>query len=141
VFRIVRETGDFGKKRRYVTFVKQVPWRPNSLCKFSKVFKALKLVDGTTGKLPPLLKNHPAIYVDSNGKWCVKKEWLEKRRIGLWSIPQLSEALSNEGVLSSRNGNVERCRDSFPPLIEKLLEEFTFYYPTFLIDSVDVSNI
>lgn len=141
VFRIISDTGNENNKRHFVTFVKQVPWKPSSIERFSFMFTTLKAADGTHGKLPPVLQNHPAMYIDNLGKWRVKKEWLEKKRIGLWSIPQLSEAVRNTGVLRSRNGRVERCHDSFPQLIATLLEEFTFYDPTFLENSVDVSTI
>ena len=38
-------------------------------------------------------------------------------------------AMDFDGIMCSRNGNVERCRPAFTSFIEFLLSELNFYYP------------
>ena len=56
-------------------------------------------------------------------------DYMEKKMLGLWSIPQLQNAVEHYGVLVRRNGRVERCRRHFVTIVELVLSEFAFLYP------------
>lgn len=59
----------------------------------------------------------------------IKKEFMEKKMLGLWSIPHLRHAVEFNGIMSKRGGKYERCRPSFTTTIELVLSEFSFYEP------------
>jgi hypothetical protein len=66
----------------------------------------------------------------------VDKDFVEKQEIALWSVPQMQRAARSNGVLTTRNGNVERCRSSFTRQITALIAEMSFYEPSILDERV-----
>jgi hypothetical protein len=66
----------------------------------------------------------------------VDKDYVEKQEIALWSVPQMQRATRSNGVLTTRNGNVERCRSTFTKQIVAVLAELSFYEPSILDERV-----
>jgi hypothetical protein len=65
----------------------------------------------------------------------VNKDYLEKKMLGLWSIPQLQHAVESNGVMSRREGRVERCRPGFASTAELVLSELAFHQPEAMQES------
>ena len=131
------------KPRSYVTFVKQVPWDPHGLYRFRQSRDMLMNASLHYGgdRWDAMLSNHPGVREvttsPSGGKTIqVRKDFLEKKSIGLWSVPQLQHAVEFDGVMSSRNGRVERCRPMFTGFLELLLSELSFYCPETVQETV-----
>lgn len=112
----------------YVTYVRQLPWDPLAISRFEACREMLR----TPERLP--LGSHPAIFHGPNRSVHVVSDFMEKKILGLWSIPQLQNAVEHYGVLVRRNGRVERCRRTFVTIIELVLSEFAFLYPDALAE-------
>jgi hypothetical protein len=72
----------------------------------------------------------------SPAHFVVDKDFMEKQEIALWSVPQMQRATRSNGVLTTRNGNMERCRSSFTRQIAAVLAEMSFYEPSILDERV-----
>lgn len=107
------------KHRRFVMFVKQIPWDPEVVHRFSECRNTL-----TRPSCTPT-SSHPAI--DASG--CVKRTFLEKKMLSLWSVPQLRHAVEYKGVMIGSNGYAEHCRDSFRESLKIVLDELEFIIP------------
>lgn len=122
-----------GVRRCYITFVKQIPWDTKMVPRFNKCRMLIMNVAMHYGSVSwlELLSGHPAVSVPRHPGVAVqiRKPFLEKKSIGLWSIPQFQHALEFDGIMLSRNGHVERCRPAFTSFIEMLLGELNFYAP------------
>jgi hypothetical protein len=68
-------------------------------------------------------------------KLIVNKDYFEKQDIALWSVPQLQRACRSNGVLTTRNGRVERCRTSFIKQMCAVMSELAFHAPSMLDES------
>lgn len=68
-------------------------------------------------------------------KLIVNKDFFEKQDIALWSVPQLQRACRSNGVLTTRNGRVERCRTSFIKQMCAVMSELAFHAPSMLDES------
>ena len=111
-------------QRKFVVFVKQIPWDPASASRFAECRSAL-----TRPRQPgDPIGNHPAIRISES----VRKEYLEKRMLSFWSVPQLRYAVNHNGVMTHRGGYVEHCRKSFIESLEIVLSEMTFAMPGML---------
>ena len=66
----------------------------------------------------------------------VDKDYVEKQEIALWSVPQMQRATRSNGVLTTRNGNVERCRTTFTKQIVAVLAELSFHEPSIFDERV-----
>jgi len=125
--------------RCYMTFVKQIPWDTHMMYRFNMCRTMIMNVSLHYGSenWAELLINHPGIITGTNVLTCrIRKPFLEKKSIALWSVPQLQHATDFDGIMCSRNGNVERCRPAFTSFIEFLLSELNFYYP----ESIDETS-
>ena len=114
------------KTRKFVTFVKQIPWDAEAPHRFSMYRAALtrpRRLEPTPGID---LTHHPAL---THMSTTVKKEFLEKKVISMWSVPQLRRAVEHEGVMTHRGGYVEQCRPRFLERLEIILEQLAFILP------------
>ena len=59
----------------------------------------------------------------------IKDDFMEKVKLGFWSIPQLQRAVESNGVFFKRDGKLEKCRSSFRSVIEVVLSELSFVLP------------
>jgi len=64
------------------------------------------------------------------GPLVVDKDYFEKQALGLWSLPQVFRASRYGGVLTTRNGVVERCRPAFIKHLTGVLAELETYFPS-----------
>ena len=134
-FQFTLELGIVDDVRRcYMTFVKQIPWDTHMMYRFNMCRNMIMNVSlhYASPNWTELLTNHPAIILapNNNALTCkIRKPFLEKKSIALWSVPQLQHAMDFDGIMCSRNGNVERCRPAFTSFIEFLLSELNFYNP------------
>ena len=121
-------------KRCYVTFVKQIPWDTHMMYRFNVCRNMITNIQTHygTAKWTELLLAHPAIVespVSTPFNCKIKRSFLEKKKLALWSVPQLQHAVEFNGIMCCRNGNVEQCRPAFTNFIEVLLSELSFYNP------------
>ena len=103
--------------RKFVSFVKEIPWDPGVISRFSLLRK--KLTSPCSSLCHPNHPNHPS--QDEQGN--VRTEYLEKKVLGMWSLPQIQFAARNKGYITTRNGYEERCRVSFTNTLEIVLKE------------------
>lgn len=172
MFQFMLGFGNELKPRSYITFVKQIPWDPQAIQRFSQCREMLMnasshyggdrwknmlsshpgireitttthtsslsagrsrsttCLAGTQSEQQPLQALRPLQHQPQEGRVIqVRKDFLEKKSIALWSVPQLRHAVEFEGVISCRNGRVERCRPMFTEFLELLLSELNFYDP------------
>ena len=88
----------------------------------------------TGGEAAAPAKEDPSL--PSGGyKLIVNKDYFEKQDIALWSVPQLQRACRSNGVLTTRNGRVERCRTSFIKQMCAVMSELAFHAPSMLDES------
>lgn len=101
--------------RRFVVFVKQIPWDPMAASRFADYRSALtRPVEVDQGyQIFP----HPAC----NSSGYIPKEYLEKKSLSLWSLAQLRYAVDHEGVLRCRSSHTEQCRENFVKSVELIL--------------------
>jgi hypothetical protein len=114
-----------GPVSNYVTFVRQLTWDPAAIGRFESCRHRLRLCE--QGVSSP--KMHPAVQWAPTRGVHVLPDFMEKNALGLWSIPQLQNAVEHYGILVRRNGRVERCRRNFMNTLELVLSEFAFLYP------------
>lgn len=128
-------TGDDGV-RNYVTFVKQIPWDPDAMQRFDMCREVLvnPVLFAESPLWATLLRNNPGVLCDTISPPQVKRDYLEKKMLGLWSIPQLQHAIDTNGVLSRKDGKVERCRQTFTGTVELVLSELAFHNPEYTQD-------
>ncbi|MCH9716667.1 MAG: hypothetical protein K0U52_06220 [Gammaproteobacteria bacterium] len=133
----------FGTEDRplsYVTFVKQIPWDPRCMHRFSQCRNMLLNASNYYGghAWRTMLGAHPAIreIITAKGDKTVqvRKDYMEKKSIGFFSVPQLQHAVENDGVLQSKNARVEQCRSMFTEVLEMFLSELCFHDPNILND-------
>ena len=77
---------------------------------------------------------------ERGGEFKVKDDCMEKKCLGLWSIPQLQKAVETNGFLFKNNRQVEQCKSSFTSIIELVLSELAFVRPE-IIDETSYNNI
>lgn len=106
-------------KRRFVVFVKQIPWDPVAVSRFSD-FRAALTRPVECGQGKPVF-HHPAC----NTSGYIPKQYLEKKSLGIWSLAQLQYAVGHGAVLKHRAHHDERCRESFLASVELILRKFT----------------
>jgi 8-oxo-dGTP pyrophosphatase MutT (NUDIX family) len=110
------------KHRKFVMFVKQIPWDPDATYRFSRYRAALTCPrDMCTLDVDA----HPAVTEFGS----VRKEFIEKKILSLWSVPQLRRAVNNNGVMVHRGGRVEHCRETFLQGLDIILNELEFVGP------------
>ena len=66
----------------------------------------------------------------ATGPLVVDKDYFEKQALALWSLPQVFRAARYGGVLSTRNGVVERCRPAFIKHLTGILAELEKHFPS-----------
>jgi hypothetical protein len=110
------------KHRKFVMFVKQIPWDPEATFRFSMYRSALTC---PRGMYDIDVDSHPATTEFGS----VRKEFIEKKIISLWSVPQLRGAVHKNGVMMHRGGRVEHCRDTFLQGLDIILNEMEFVVP------------
>ncbi len=100
LFRIVMWTEVAGHKRLFVTYVKQIPWSPHAMNEFQETHQYLSKLQSRLQHSPHTNLNevrsvfpHPAIVQSSLGAH-VSSDFLEKKSIRMWSIPQLRDAIN-----------------------------------------------
>lgn len=120
--------------RSYVTFVKQIPWDPQAIVRFEECRDMLMnpTVHFGSPRWIELINTNPGIKqvrnaVDNVVSVQVKRDFLEKRFLRLWSIPQLRHAIDHNGILARRDGKTERCRAGFCNTLELVLSELAFF--------------
>lgn len=149
-FQIKVMFGDASNPRHHVTFIKQLPWDPSAIARFDEC-RTMLLQPGPhfhTPKWRELVDENPCIIADQHwqvpykrkhkstiGNIKINDACLEKKNIGLWSIPQLQKAVENAGVLLKRDGRIERCRSNFTQIIELVISELTFSYPHLIAEN------
>lgn len=100
LFRIIMWTETATAKRLFVTYVKQIPWSPHAMNDFHSTHQYLTKLQSRLQHSPQANLNevrsvfpHPAIVQTSEGAH-VSSDYLEKKAIRMWSIPQLREAIN-----------------------------------------------
>jgi hypothetical protein len=111
------------KYRKFVMFVKQIPWDPECTVRFSE-YRSL-LTRPRDLDTPSPIDSHPAIA----GRTSIKKEYLEKKMLAFFSVTQLRYAVDHDGVILNRNGYVEHCRKNFVESLDIVFSEFSFIVP------------
>lgn len=110
------------QQKKFVVFVKQIPWDPEAVDRFSAYRLALTRPPGVHAGVD--VSGHPAL----RGR-CARREHLEKKMLSLWSVPQMRHAVHHKGVMTHRGGYVEHCRDGFRDTMELVLNELGFVLP------------
>jgi len=113
--------------RKFVIFVKQIPWDPAVVSRFSTYRSSLTCPQFTISAGD----THPGL---RPGSRVMRKEFLEKKTLGLWSVPQLRKAVDRGGTMTYRNGYVEHCRPSFVESLGIVLSELEFHEPGMMHD-------
>lgn len=111
-------------QRKFVVFVKQIPWDPAAVDRFRAYRLALTGPPGAASAEALDVAGHPALRGQR-----VRKEYLEKKMLSLWSVPQLRNAVNHRGVMTHRGGYVEHCKDGFRDTMELVLSELGFILP------------
>jgi len=105
--------------RRFVVFVKQIPWDPVVVSRFSDYRSALtRPVEVDQGY--QIFPHHAC-----NSSGYIPKEYLEKKSLSLWSLVQLRYAVDHDGILRRRANYNEQCRENFVTSLELILSYFT----------------
>lgn len=96
----------------YVTYVKQVPWRPSAMDMFRTVYR--RACDGLLG----------AQHVAAGPNGDVDDAYLEKVQIRLWSVPQLQRMIASTQRMKRayKGSRKERLRWGFHMRLKKILE-------------------
>lgn len=134
-FQLVFSLGEAENARNYVTFVRQIPWDPRALDRFTECRDMLLNPASYYGtpQWQQLVEPNPGIKVTAASEQevslTINRDYLEKKVLGLWSIPQLQHAVEYNGIMSRREGRVERCRVGFTSTAELVLSELAFYQP------------
>jgi 8-oxo-dGTP pyrophosphatase MutT (NUDIX family) len=120
--------------RKFVIFVKQIPWDPEVISRFSTYRSCLTcprfiVPSGWEERVA----THPGLHPGEDPR-VIRKEFLEKKMLGLWSVPQLRKAVDHGGTMTYRNGYVEHCRPSFVESLEIILSELAFHEPGVMDD-------
>ena len=105
-----------GEKRLFVTYVKQVPWTPSAFHSFQEAHQYLHKLrsQAAAGALPCMEEvlsvfAHPSI--STSPHVTISKDFLEKKSIRMWSIPQLRAAIELQLLREEREK--ERKKKSF----------------------------
>ena len=114
--------------RKFVLFVKQIPWDPVVVTRFSTYRTTLM----HHGEDDTTWHNHPAVHRSVTGIPILRREFMEKKVLGLWSVPQLRRAVDHNGMMTRRSGCVEHCRRSFVKTLEIIFSELAFQEPDIL---------
>ena len=136
-FKITIGFGTIDKHKNYIIFMKQIPWDPRCTYRFETCRNMLlnPMLYLNTPKWNELIEKNKALKkitdITGNVHFIVNKDFLEKKKLNYFSIPQLQFAIENHGILTRRNGVIERCRSSFVQVIELVLSELMFADPTY----------
>lgn len=110
----------------YRTYVKQVPWQPESFQRFGLLIN--ELVNLKHGKdVSMATYNHPAVYniTEDRSQIKVKDAYLEKQQLGYWSIPQLRSALQKpKRLIHIRHGRKQMLRETFSKRLGFVMNQF-----------------
>lgn len=154
IFQITMWT-EFDKKKRYfVTFVKQIPWSPEATYAFSETSTILNRlrnqmqcnpirteIDHQCSKIQhPSISSH--LTLGGNTHYKINRDFLEKKAIRMWSIPQLRYAIDQQLRREHKRGKppvipaggmdiqkVDRFRSCFIPMMVAVLRELPYYEP------------
>lgn len=165
-----------GEKRMFVTYVKQVPWSPDAYNSFQEAHQYLhKLRSQASAQTlrgvrevcsvfphPSIVQRGPAAlrgdYEDDEDNVTINTDYLEKKSIRMWSIPQLRTAIElqllreerekerkhrslgflgapagavpdNDHMVKSLAVRSERFRSCFISMATVILKELPFYEP------------
>lgn len=85
----------------------------------------------TQTRVNPNRHGKPCVNVDHTCccNLLIKDDFMEKVKLGYWSIPQLQRAVESNGVFFKKDGKLEKCRSSFRSVIEVVLSELSFVLP------------
>jgi hypothetical protein len=153
IFQITMWTEFENKKRYFVTFVKQIPWSPEAAFQFSESFNLLNRMRNQMQCNPTRTDvdtqcsqyHHPSITshltLGGNTHYKINKDFLEKKAIRMWSIPQLRTAIDMQLRRQQQGGasycvtngvnilKVDRFRSCFIPMMVAVLRELPYYEP------------
>ena len=148
-----------GEKRLFVTYVKQVPWTPAAYHSFQEAHQYLRS-QAAAGALPCMEEvlsvfPHPSISIAP--QVTISKDFLEKKSIRMWSIPQLRAAIElqllreerekqrkhkalgfmeagapepeSDHIVKSLTVQSDRFRSCFISMTTVILKELPFYEP------------
>ncbi len=134
-------TDPSGLNKIFVTYVKQIPWQPEGQHMYSdtmvalvKARRSIKLGGGVD---PHTLKS-PAVQQLSNNTYMVNRDFMEKDRIRMWSIPALKLAIGNYKESNTTNYYPEnyighkkehKFRKCFITMVACVLKELTCLIP------------
>jgi hypothetical protein len=104
IFRITMwTTDDMGVKKIFVTYVKQIPWQPDAMDRYSECMSTLVnikmcLKHGSPVSIPPnfhspALSCHTNVDDRDDRVYVLNRDFMEKEVIQLWSMPQLRTAI------------------------------------------------
>ena len=129
--------------RKYITFVKQIPWQPSCVQRFADTLSVVyKLRKVAHADVPAPLQGHPMFEGKcQDGFHMIRNEYVEKKKLGWWSIPQLKEATNTNGALQMCNGRIERCKKTFLNFIKNLLADFLFHLPEMLDNDLSIGAV
>ena len=99
-----------GSEHVRVYYIKEIPWQPDIVEKFSQIRS--KLLEVETNGVPFSLRTHPAITEYHK----VNRHFLEKHSIRWWSIDRLIQVVRNHGRYKNH-----RFRRSFLPILRLLV--------------------
>ena len=110
--------------KKYVTFVKQIPWNASYPTRFSEsINKLIKYTKGTA-KIP-VSEEHPAVTNLEEEEIKINRDYMEKQAIQYWSMPQLKSAIAaTRHVLGHRCNRPEMLRESFVSRLASIMEKF-----------------
>ena len=113
-----------GHDAAYVTFVKQIPWRPSLPREFNTAH--VQLTSSVISEMSKSFRDHPAVALPEDGRSpIVNQDFLEKQSVRWWSIPQLMRGVDNHsGVLQYKNMRSEVLRSTFRARLKVVLAEF-----------------
>ena len=111
-----------GDKRLFVTYVKQVPWTPGAFHSFQEAHQYLhKLRSQAAAGVPLCMEEvlsvfpHPSISVAPHV--AISKDFLEKKSIRMWSIPQLRAAIELQLLREEREKERKKKSAGAPPML------------------------
>lgn len=110
--------------KKYVTFVKQIPWNASYPTIFSESINTLIKYTKGTAKIP-VSEEHPAVTNLEEEEIKINRDYMEKQAIQYWSMPQLKSAIAaTRHVLGHRCNRPEMLRESFVSRLASIMEKF-----------------
>lgn len=111
-------------ENHFVVFVKQVPWDPECVFRFTRTRDMLQHAHAHYGTYEWRrdMHNHPAVTITPANVVNVNRDYMEKMELWLWGLDQLHSAASHTANAALRPG--EQCRASFIDFLHIFLQEF-----------------